>query len=92
MHAIVMTEHGGPGVLTVRELPDPVPADGDVALLRELGAHEVLLDDGALAGRLDGGVDAVLDLVGTPVLRDSLPKVERGAFAAAPKLVVTVAP
>jgi NADPH:quinone reductase len=47
-----------------------------VARLRELGAAEVLVDDGALAARVratrPGGVDAVLDLVGNSVLRDSL--------------------
>lgn len=45
------------------------------ALLRELGAAEVLVDDGALATQVaDQGieVDAVLDLVGNSVLRDSL--------------------
>jgi len=45
-------------------------------LLRERGAHEVLIDDGELAPRLrrshPAGVDAVLDLVGNSVLRDSL--------------------
>ena len=45
------------------------------ALLRDLGATEVLVDDGALAAQvacrgLD--VDAVVDLVGNSVLRDSL--------------------
>jgi NADPH2:quinone reductase len=30
MRAIVMTEHGGPDVLEVRELPDPTPAEGEV--------------------------------------------------------------
>jgi NADPH:quinone reductase-like Zn-dependent oxidoreductase len=28
MRAIVMSEHGGPDVLRIQELPDPVPADG----------------------------------------------------------------
>lgn len=32
MRAIVMTEHGGPEVLEVRELPDPVPAPGEVLI------------------------------------------------------------
>ena len=45
-------------------------------LLRKLGAHEVLIDDGALAAKVHlthpAGVDAVLDLVGNSVLRDSL--------------------
>src|SRR3984957_8895832 len=30
MRAVVMTQHGGPEVLTIRELPDPVAADGEV--------------------------------------------------------------
>jgi NADPH2:quinone reductase len=45
-------------------------------LLRELGADQVLIDDGALAEQVrrtnPDGVDAVLDLVGNSVLRDSL--------------------
>jgi NADPH:quinone reductase-like Zn-dependent oxidoreductase len=45
-------------------------------LLSELGADQVLIDDGALAEQVrrtsPGGVDAVLDLVGNGVLRDSL--------------------
>jgi NADPH:quinone reductase-like Zn-dependent oxidoreductase len=44
--------------------------------LRELGADEVLIDDGELAGKVRAthpeGVDAVLELVGNSVLRDSL--------------------
>lgn len=32
MRAIVISAHGGPDVLTIEELPDPVPADGDVAI------------------------------------------------------------
>jgi NADPH:quinone reductase len=46
------------------------------SLLRELGAHEVVIDDGELAPKVrrthPDGVDAVLDLVGNGVLRDSL--------------------
>jgi NADPH:quinone reductase len=49
------------------------------SLLRELGAHEVLFDDGALAPQVrrthPEGVDAVLDLIGNAVLRDSLQSV-----------------
>jgi len=45
-------------------------------LLRELGANGILIDDGELAQKVrlrhPGGVDAVLDLVGNTVLRDSL--------------------
>lgn len=44
--------------------------------LHELGAHEVLIDEGELAGKVRAthpdGVDAVLELVGNSVLRDSL--------------------
>jgi NADPH:quinone reductase-like Zn-dependent oxidoreductase len=44
--------------------------------LRELGADEVLIDDGELAPTVRGthpdGVDAVLELVGNSALRDSL--------------------
>src|SRR5436305_13432298 len=32
MRAIVMSEHGGPEVLGVRELPDPTPAAGEVLI------------------------------------------------------------
>ena len=32
MKAIVITEPGGPEVLAVAELPDPVPAAGDVLI------------------------------------------------------------
>ena len=45
-------------------------------LLRELGAHEVLIDDGALAEQVrelhPDGVDAALELIGNSVLRDTL--------------------
>jgi NADPH:quinone reductase len=44
--------------------------------LREAGADHVVVDDGAIAARVrelvPGGVDATLDLVGAPTLRDSL--------------------
>jgi NADPH:quinone reductase-like Zn-dependent oxidoreductase len=46
------------------------------ALLRSLGAHDVVLETGRIAGHvrqlLPAGVDRVLDLVGNSVLRDSL--------------------
>jgi NADPH2:quinone reductase len=51
-------------------------SESRLPLLRELGADHVLVDDGSLAGPVRGrhpdGVDAVLDLVGNHVLRDSL--------------------
>jgi NADPH2:quinone reductase len=44
--------------------------------LRELGAEDVIVDDGEIAVQVrstfPGGVDAVLDLVGNAALRDSL--------------------
>ena len=30
MRAVVLNEHGGPEVLTIREVPDPMPASGEV--------------------------------------------------------------
>ncbi|WP_033825249.1 zinc-binding dehydrogenase [Kitasatospora sp. MBT63] len=61
-------DHGARVVATTRSA-------GHRALLRELGAHQVLIDDGRLTPQVrDGGitVDAVLDIVGNSVLRDSL--------------------
>ncbi|MEU6890931.1 zinc-binding dehydrogenase [Streptomyces sp. NPDC046557] len=61
-------DHGATVVATTRN-----PAH--IALLKELGAHEVLVDDGALAAPIrERGldVDAVFDVVGNSVLRDSL--------------------
>jgi NADPH:quinone reductase-like Zn-dependent oxidoreductase len=54
-------------------------------LLLDLGAEEVLIDDGHLADHLrqlhPAGVDCILDLVGNSVLRDSLQCVRpRGRF------------
>jgi NADPH:quinone reductase-like Zn-dependent oxidoreductase len=59
------------GLHVVATTRDP----GKEALLRELGATEVLIDDGDLAAQVANRgivVDAVLDLVGNSVLRDSL--------------------
>ncbi|HEY9023588.1 MAG TPA: zinc-binding dehydrogenase, partial [Burkholderiaceae bacterium] len=63
-------QHGVATIATVREL-----ARADVA--RALGAGEVLAEDGALAARLPG-LDAVLDLVGTSTVLDSLRAARRG--------------
>jgi NADPH:quinone reductase-like Zn-dependent oxidoreductase len=45
-------------------------------VLRQAGADQVVVDDGAIAARVrelaPGGVDVTLDLVGAPTLRDSL--------------------
>ncbi len=65
-------DHGATVIATTRH-----PAHE--AQLREIGAQEVLIDDGQIAeqvrGARPGGVDAVLDLVGNRVLRDSLQSV-----------------
>jgi NADPH:quinone reductase len=44
MRAIVITEHGGPEVLAERELPDPVPAEGEVLIrIRAFGLNHAEL-------------------------------------------------
>jgi NADPH:quinone reductase-like Zn-dependent oxidoreductase len=62
-------DHGATVLATTRD-------QGRESLLRARGAHEVLIDDGELAPKVrrmyPAGVDAVLDLVGNRVLRDSL--------------------
>jgi NADPH:quinone reductase len=49
---------------------------GKVSALRDIGVDEVILDDGQVAGRVHsmvpGGVDAALELIGTPTLPDTL--------------------
>jgi NADPH:quinone reductase len=48
---------------------------GRAGLLRDIGAAQVLIDDGQLAaqvGELGAAVDGVFDLIGNSVLRDSL--------------------
>ena len=51
-------------------------SEAKAGALREAGADHVVVDDGAIAARVrelvPGGVDATLELVGTPTLRDSL--------------------
>jgi NADPH:quinone reductase-like Zn-dependent oxidoreductase len=51
-------------------------SEAKAGALREAGADQVVVDDGAIAPRVrelvPGGVDATLELVGTPTLRDSL--------------------
>jgi len=59
------------GATVIATTRDP----GRAALLRGIGAAQVLIDDGQLAaqvGKLGTEVDAVFDLVGNSVLRDSL--------------------
>ena len=64
----IAADHGASVIATTRN-PDRS------ALLRGIGAQEVLIDDGQLAAQvsdLGAEVDAVLDLVGNSALRDSL--------------------
>jgi NADPH2:quinone reductase len=57
-------------------------SESRTALLRSLGASEVVIDDGSITGKVrelvPGGVDRVLDLVGNSVLRDSAQAVRAG--------------
>ena|SRR5438034_11768668 len=40
LRAIVISENGGPDVLQIRELPDPVPGEGDVLIrVRAFGVN-----------------------------------------------------
>ncbi len=68
--AVNIALDGGARVIATTRNPAHQP------LLRELGADEVLIDDGEIAPQLrrthPAGVDCVLDLVGNSVLRDSL--------------------
>ncbi|MFJ9871217.1 zinc-binding dehydrogenase [Streptomyces sp. NPDC101165] len=66
--ANLAVDHGATLLATTRN-PAHVP------LLKELGATDVLIDDGALAAQIrerEVSVDAVFDVVGNSVLRDSL--------------------
>jgi len=51
-------------------------SEAKAGALREAGVDHVVIDDGAVASRVrdvvHGGVDATLDLIGTPTLPDSL--------------------
>ncbi len=61
----------GEGATVIATTRQPARAD----LLRDIGAAQVLIDDGQLAGQvhsLGTEVDCVFDLVGNSVLRDSL--------------------
>jgi NADPH:quinone reductase-like Zn-dependent oxidoreductase len=65
----IAADHGASVIATTRS-PAREPR------LRELGASEVMIDSGEIAGQVraahPGGADCVLDLVGNVVLRDSL--------------------
>jgi NADPH2:quinone reductase len=64
----IAANHGAVTIATSRK-------PSRAALLRDLGAAEVLIDDGQLADqvrKLGATVDCVFDLVGNSVLRDSL--------------------
>ncbi|THD49849.1 MAG: alcohol dehydrogenase [Bradyrhizobium sp.] len=59
--------------------------DNRAPMLRELGAHEVHIEDKALAAPLreahPAGIDAVLDIVGNTTILDSLVSLKRGGVA-----------
>jgi NADPH:quinone reductase-like Zn-dependent oxidoreductase len=67
--AILAKRHGLTVLATTR-------SEAKAGAVREAGADQVVVDDGAIAARVrelvPGGVDVTLDLVGTPTLRDSL--------------------
>ena len=44
MRAVVVTEYGGPEVLTVRELPEPQPGPGEVSI--DVASATLRLPDG----------------------------------------------
>ncbi|KAH9214358.1 chaperonin 10-like protein [Leptodontidium sp. 2 PMI_412] len=69
--AAIARNHGGYVTSTSRR------ADRD-AFLKERGAHEVLVDDGDIAGKGGEKWDKVLELIGTSTLRDSLRCVKEG--------------
>ena len=68
--AVNLAADGGARVIATTRNPEREQ------LLRDLGAHEVLIDDGSLAEEIrkvhPDGVDAALELVGNSVLRDTL--------------------
>ncbi|MCT9092582.1 zinc-binding dehydrogenase [Streptomyces sp. ASQP_92] len=67
--AVNLAVDHGANVLATTRNPAHAP------LLKELGVEDVLIDDGDLAAQVSSGnltIDAVFDLVGNSVLRDSL--------------------
>lgn len=67
--AILAKRHGLTVLSTTR-------SEAKAGALRQAGADQVVVDDGEIAPRVrelvPGGVDATLELIGTPTLRDSL--------------------
>jgi NADPH2:quinone reductase len=53
LRAVVATEHGGPAVLAVRELPEPTPGPGEI-LIRVASAGINFSDLGTIAGTYPG--------------------------------------
>lgn len=77
MRAVVLTEPGPVSNLQIRTLPVPEPRPGWVRI--KVGAFGLNRDPGRRSrgrpgppDRDRGGVDAALELVGTPTLRDTL--------------------
>jgi NADPH:quinone reductase-like Zn-dependent oxidoreductase len=94
MRAIAMSEHGGPDVLTVRELPDPVPEDGDVLIaVKAFGLNHA--DTYMRSGVWSFGIDVLgIECAGVVLEDDEIAEAHRlmDAGRAGGKLVVTVAP
>jgi NADPH:quinone reductase-like Zn-dependent oxidoreductase len=82
MRAIVMTEHGGPEVLETRELPDPVPAEGEVLVrVRAFGLNHA--DTYMRAGVWSFGIPVLgIECVGV-VEQDSSGRLAPGAVVVA---------
>jgi NADPH:quinone reductase-like Zn-dependent oxidoreductase len=70
--AINIALHAGAQVIATTR------SEGRRAILEELGAHEVLVDTARLSERLEVRPDAVLDIVGTTTILDSLAALRRG--------------
>jgi NADPH2:quinone reductase len=82
MRAIVMTGHGGPEVLEIRELPDPVPAPDEVLIrVRAFGLNHA--DTYMRAGVWAFGIPVLgIECVGT-VVQDPAGRLETGAAVVA---------
>src|SRR5271167_669726 len=82
MRAIIIEEHGGPEVLQIRELPDPVPGDGEVLIrVRAFGLNHA--DAYMRSGVWAFGIP-VLGIEATGIVeRDTTGKLEPGTAVVA---------
>jgi len=71
MKAIIISSYGGPEVLTVTELPDPVPAPGEVLIaVRAFGLNHA---EGYMRSGVFGEVAKVTGIECAPAVRTALP-------------------